>query len=418
MRLLADQDGSRGSGTLAALAKYVALAALVAALVGIGRSAWMKWDVSRSGERYMVVSSRSPSEDLFFRELATKTAVFRYTRADSALGSELRRQMPYEGRLAVYTEKGGRTVSVSTSVSDISRAADLGSRSIEAQSLPAVFIGVVVGAALGMALGPSFWVLIAGLTVAACAAIHKLVAGCPTCAPSSLWGVRVEALGAGALTAIATGLAVGVLGPGIVALLAAMTAAGQVVATLATGTDCRACAVVAGGCVLTAFSLLGKASADIKPRRWAAAAVPVIVASFWVLTPRPDPHMSADLLRAPTIWLGKDLRELGSIELPKSGRRLVVVWSRGCRPCSFALERLALEPELNADLYLGVPPGGSARARGERYIELSGRLDQTPAFFVIDRSGTVRSEYKGWATDPEWANQFVATLRHDLEAQD
>ncbi|MGE0000847.1 MAG: hypothetical protein AB7F50_04990 [Fimbriimonadaceae bacterium] len=418
MRLLADQDGSRGSGTVGALAKYFALAALVAALFGIGRSAWMKWDVSRSGERYMVVSSRSASEDLFYRELATQTAVFRYTRADSALGTELRRQMPYEGRLAVYTERGGRTVSVSTSVGDISRAADIGNRSIEAQSLPAVFIGVVAGAALGMSLGPSFWVLIAGLTVAACAAVHKLVAGCPTCAPSSLWGVRVEVLGAGALTAISIGLAVGVLGPGIVALLMAFTAAGQVVVTLATGTDCPACAVVAGGCALTSFSFLGRASAAIRPRRWAAAAVPVIVASFWMVTPRPDPHRTTDMLRTPTTWLGKDLKELGSIELPKSGRRLVIVWSRGCRPCSFALERLALEPELNADLYLGVPPGESSRARGERYIELNGRLDQTPAFFVIDSSGTVRSEYKGWATDPEWANQFVATLRHDLEAQD
>jgi len=401
-----------------ALAKIVAYAALALALFGIGTSVWTKWDVGRKGERYMVVSSRSPGDDLFFRELATQTAVFRYTRADSALATELRRQMPFQGRLAVYTERGGRTVSVSTSIADIARATEAGTRSVESQRLPAVYLGTVAGAALGMLLGPSLWVFLAGLTIAAGAAVQKLVAGCPTCEPSSFMGFRVEALGAGVLTAAAMALGAGFVTPMILALLTSLTILGQVAATLAAGTDCVACSVVAGGCSLVSFAFASREATPLSRRPWNVVLSPLVVAAAWILTPRTPAPASADLLRSSTSWLGKDVRELGDFEVPRKGRRLVIVWSRGCRPCAEALERLALEPDLSPDLYLGLPPGGSARARGEKSVQLRGMLDQTPAFFVVDERGTVLSEYKGWAFDKGWEDQFVKTLRHDLGSTD
>lgn len=413
MRPLTNQDGTRRHRPVEVLARGLALVTLLGAVAGIGWSVYVKWDVGRRGERYMLVSSRPVSDDLFFRELASQTALFRYTRADSALGAELRRQMPFSGPLGLYTEKGGRTVSVSTSVLDMSAATRTAQRSIEAKAIPAVFLGVVAGAAIGALLGSSLWMALGGLGLAACAAVYKLVAGCPTCEPSMIGPVRTEIVGAAAFCLVGAGLCTRLLAPSLAAVLCGATVVGQLAATLGTGTDCLPCALVACGCAAVLFAHVGK-PAQFPQRKWAALLVPAAAIGTGIASPAPRAGGSANLLRSRTTWLGKDLRQLGAVEVPKEGERLIVVWSRGCRPCEAALERLAAEPQLKADLYLGLRPGQAQRARGERHIELSGALDQTPAFFVIDADGKVTAEYLGWSMDKEWEDQFVATLEHDL----
>lgn len=416
---------ARGRSERLSRAAEAAMRALVVlcmagSVFGAGRAVVRKAQAASAPERFLVVSSRPHERDAAFRELASQTAVLMYTRADSALARKLAEWKEPPGPLAVYVERDGKTVSVSSRTDDLARAVEAASLSVAAQEMPQVFVGAMAGAFVGVFLPASPAVLGLLLLGGAGACLLKARLGCLACDRAYFQAVPLEALGSGAYTAGSAIALAGKLARPVVGLAAGTALAVQVAATLASDTACAPCGVVAAvnsALLLCCSGARAKQPAGLGWGWPALAGAAGLACTALALQPRatrgPD-----DELRHPTAWKGRLAAELGPIELPKQGRKLVAVWSRDCEPCRKALERLAQTPDLPADLYRAVRPGSPASGDDGRTIRLGGRLDRTPAFFVVEASGRIVSEYYGWSDSPEWERAFFRAVRADLEPAD
>lgn len=389
-------------------------------MLGVGQAVVRKVRASSSDTRYLVVSSRPPERDEAFRSLASQTAVLMYTRSDSGLAKTLAQWKPPGGPLAVYVEAGGRTVSVSNSPAALARALDAAQLSVEAQTMPPVFVGALVGAAVGALVRASAWSLGAGLLAGLAACLVKALTACRACERPMYLEVPLEAWGAGAYGLAAAAVFAGRLPGPWLGLGAGAVLAVQAAATFATGVACVPCGLVAGVNAALLVSIAGsKAQTDgrpVWPLAWASGVAGMAAAAVCA---RWEPsHSPNELLRTERRWTGRKASELGAIEPPPSGRRLVLLWSKGCDPCKDALQWVATEPAIEVATYRVVRPGSPTDSGDGRAIAVGPELSRTPAFLVVDSEGVVRAEYYGWSSDPGWAQAFTRSVRQELEKVD
>lgn len=399
--------------------RWLAAVCLATCVFGVGQAVVRKLRASAQDTRYLVVSSRPPERDEAFRQLAAQTAVLMYTRADSGLAQKLAEWRAPGGPLAVYVETGGRTVSVSSSPAALAEAMDAASLSVDAQKMPPVFVGALVGAAVGALVRASAMSLGAALLAGVGACLAKALTACQACERPLFIELPVEAWGAAAYGLAAAGTFLGRMPWPLLGLGAGAALAVQAAATFATGSDCLPCGLVAGvnaALLVSVASSKAESGRAVTPLAWASGLAGLAAAAVCA---RWEPsHSPNELLRTEQRWTGRKASELGAIAPPPSGKRLVMLWSRGCNPCDDAIQWLSAKPDFEVDMYRVKRPGSPPGPDDARSVSVGPELSRTPAFFVVDSDGVIRAEYYGWSDNSDWTRAFVQSVRNELEKLD
>jgi hypothetical protein len=389
-----------------------------------------KFELSRTSDRIMAVSSRPKVLDAGLIIGARRTGRLLYVRGEDKFGRSVLSTFgdTRSNEPQFFSIVNGVVTSRLSQVGGKARFAEIIELTDRSEEIPAPMLAMCLGLALAC-----FYSLRSNQVVAACLAAAgisalKVVTGCPTCPRPQVLGVDAAVAGF-FLFALLAGLALA-RGSSRVRAWAGTAIVGAVALVLTwqiaiwwdMKTQCLPCAALG---FLLAWTLgssprwLGQA--PVFARSWQPAllfqAIPIALAIL--LSPTGEASNASNMRHLAALGMPRQIviRSISEVGLQASGRaRVVLIASKNCRPCELTVAALD-GVGMKGIEYFYVSPEPPDSTHIWTKLPNSERVMSTPTTLLTDPSGKVLSMIQGARTDRDGLTGYVTKLESFISSR-